>query len=166
MTLKDKLSCECPTQIHLYLEGIFWKLYNHSAFHFSKLIKPYQVKKKYSKTLNIEIVNMGFPQSILPKTLERLREIAVSVDIGEREISVTLAEGQNGYDEWFQQFPLVENVKTLAPDSLVSSFCLQSNKANERVLQALRDFPIMQKTPLDVQLFVLQLQDSLKQGGI
>lgn len=169
MTLKEKIERERPNQVNLYREGIFWKLYNQSAFHFFQLIKPYQIKKKYNKTLNTEIVSMGFPQSVLTNTLGRLRELSVSIEMGKDDITIILLEEQCGYDEWFQQFPLIEKEKLPHSDKVRCSTIAsppvgtKENETNETAIQMLRNFPIMQKTPLEVQLFVLQLQDFLKQ---
>lgn len=145
MTLKEKIERECPTHIHLYREGIFWKLYNQSAFHFSQLIKPYQVKKKYMKTLNMEIVSIGFPQSVLTNALGRLRELSMSVEVGKHEIYIVLLEEQNGYDEWFQQFPLMEkantsNLKTNTLNSVSSVSPSCSNEDAQKMISTLNSY--------------------------
>ena len=55
--------------IRLYLEGTFYKAYEHSAFAFCTRIKDYRVLRKESKTLGRDILYVGFPMSALDKTL-------------------------------------------------------------------------------------------------
>lgn len=164
MTLKEKIEHENPNQIHLYREGMFWKAYNQSAFHFFRLIKPYLVKKRYVKELKTEIVSMGFPHSILDDMLERLESVSVSTEKGEKEICICLQAPQTGYEEWFQQFEVEE--KSDSPNRVGSPVPEPDIHITKGIIQALRDFPIMQKTPLEVQLFVLQLQEQLKTARV
>lgn len=164
MTLKEKIEREKPDQINLYREGMFWKLYNRSAFHFFRLIKPYLVKKKYIKELKTEIVCMGFPHSILTDILNRLQTLSVSIEQEEKEITVRLKESPDGYENWFGQFQIAEKEEEMITTS-INPISEKSCSVMESIIQALRDFPIMQKTPLEVQLFVLQLQEQLKSAG-
>lgn len=108
MTIEEKIERESPEMIRIYREGMFWKLYNRSAFHFFQLIRPYLVKKKYMKGLQAEIVSMGFPHSVLEDMLTRLEDVSVSLEKNEEEITVWLSEPQTGYEEWFGQYSCEE----------------------------------------------------------
>ena len=109
MLLKEKLSRETGNRIHFYREGMFWKLYNQSAFNFSQRVKQYLLKKKYIKEVKSWIVTMGFPDVVLKENLERLREYTLSVNVSEKVVEVELKEGLPGYQEWFEE--IKEEVK-------------------------------------------------------
>lgn len=157
MLLKEKLSREKGNRIHFYREGMFWKLYNQSAFNFSQRVKQYLLKKKYIKELKETIVTMGFPDMVLKENLERLEEYTVSVNISDKVVEVELKEELSGYREWFEGIKEAEEVKEKLPSEvLVKS---QPDNEREQILKDIRDFPILQKTPLEVQMFFIELQN-------
>lgn len=152
MLLKEKLSRETGNRIHFYREGMFWKLYNQSAFNFSQRVKQYLLKKKYIKEVKSWIVTMGFPDVVLKENLERLREYTLSVNVSEKVVEVELKEGLPGYQEWFEEIKEeVKGVREVKEEGTVPVVGNEDEK--ERILKDIRDFPILQKTPLDVQMF-------------
>ena len=54
-------------QIVLHKEGLFYRVYERSAFLFVKHIKEYQVIKKYYKNVKQEVAYLGFPQHVFSK---------------------------------------------------------------------------------------------------
>lgn len=72
MNLKNKLEAERQDEplILLYMEGIFWKAYEQSAMRFAKEVKAYKLQKRFIKTVNREVVSMGFPNSSLQEVLK------------------------------------------------------------------------------------------------
>lgn len=72
MTKKEILEGELANSgtITLYREGTFWMAYEKSALLFHKHIKPYQLKKTYSKSVDGEVVSLGFPESALNSLME------------------------------------------------------------------------------------------------
>ena len=158
MLLKEKLSRETGNRIHFYREGMFWKLYNPSAFNFSQRVKQYLLKKKYIKEVKSWIVTMGFPDVVLKENLERLREYTLSVNVSEKVVEVELKEGLPGYQEWFEEIKEeVKGVREVKEEGTVPVVGNEDEK--ERILKDIRDFPILQKTPLDVQMFFIELQN-------
>lgn len=158
MLLKEKLSRETGNRIHFYREGMFWKLYNQSAFNFSQRVKQYLLKKKYIKEVKSWIVTMGFPDVVLKENLERLREYTLSVNVSEKIVEVELKEGLPGYQEWFEEVKEeVKGVREVKEEGTVPVVGNEDEK--ERILKDIRDFPILQKTPLDVQMFFIELQN-------
>ena len=158
MLLKEKLSRETGNRIHFYREGMFWKLYNQSAFNFSQRVNQYLLKKKYIKEVKSWIVTMGFPDVVLKENLERLREYTLSVNVSEKVVEVELKEGLPGYQEWFEEIKEeVKGVREVKEEGTVPVVGNEDEK--ERILKDIRDFPILQKTPLDVQMFFIELQN-------
>lgn len=92
-------------EINLYLEGLFWKAYEQSAYLFSKNIASLVVKKKRMKKLNKEIVSLGFPKS----SLERLFDQDRTVLINDKYIKFEGYEyDENDYKAWCEALPEYE----------------------------------------------------------
>ena len=70
MTILDKVTLQHrdTTKIFLFKEGIFYKAYNEGAF----LIKDrnYKVTVKKIKSIENEVLSIGFPISVLEKLKE------------------------------------------------------------------------------------------------
>lgn len=156
MLLKEKLAREKADRIYLYREGMFWKLYNVSAFNFSQRVKQYLLKKKYVKEVKETIVTMGFPDVVLKDNLERLKDFTASVQVSEKVVEVVLKEELPGYEEWFKEVRETEEEK---PKPVTVRPLENADSEKERILKDLRDFPILQKTPLEVQMFFVELQN-------
>ena len=72
MNLKEKLEAELQDEplVFLYMEGMFWKAYEQLAMRFTKEVKAYRLQKRFVKTVNSEIVSMGFPNGSLQDVLK------------------------------------------------------------------------------------------------
>lgn len=72
MTIKEILEIENGNKacINLYKEGIFLRVYQKSAYFFTKQIKDLKVMKKFYKNVNCEVVYAGFPDTILSQIQE------------------------------------------------------------------------------------------------
>ena len=53
--------------VHLYAEGMFYKAYERSAFLLCTLFHPFKVSCRFVKTINDNLLSVGFPQSSLSK---------------------------------------------------------------------------------------------------
>lgn len=71
MTFKEIIIREDANQdcIWLYREGIFMKAYERSAFFMHTYIKDFKLSKRYVKSVNMDVVSMGFPENSVPKWL-------------------------------------------------------------------------------------------------
>lgn len=56
--------------VHLWLEGMFWKAYERSAYIFVRRISGYKPYKKWIKAVGGEVVAIGFPTKAFDKLLE------------------------------------------------------------------------------------------------
>ena len=72
MTIKEILEIENANadMINLFKEGIFWRVYQKSAYYFVRHIKELKVLKKFYEIVNCEVVYAGFPDTILPQIQE------------------------------------------------------------------------------------------------
>ncbi|MDR0982704.1 MAG: hypothetical protein LBM07_05630 [Culturomica sp.] len=167
MLLRDKIDSEKPSSLNLYKEGMFWKAYNYSAYNFSRLVKVYVVKKKYVKEMKSEVVSVGFPDKMLKEFVFRMQELCGNLDVSETEVGGVLADElpadyEQGYLDWFSACKCAEVVRQ---DTIHLPTPLPSPPLGDgakEILKSLRDFPILQKSPLDVQMFLIDLQERLK----
>jgi hypothetical protein len=62
MKIKEILEIESNNGgvINLFLEGIFWKAYEQSAYLFSANVEAFAINKKMIKNVQKEIVSLGF----------------------------------------------------------------------------------------------------------
>lgn len=60
-----KTESENIDKIHFYREGVFYKAYERSAYLFVTQVKPFMVKKRFVKSVNQEVVSIGFPTNSL-----------------------------------------------------------------------------------------------------
>jgi hypothetical protein len=69
MKIKEILEIESNNGgvINLFLEGIFWKVYEQSAYLFSANVEAFAINKKMIKNVQKEIVSLGFPETSLAK---------------------------------------------------------------------------------------------------
>ena len=55
--------------IWLYREGMFMKAYERSAFFAHTLIHEFKLSKRYIKTVNMDVISLGFPEPTIPRWL-------------------------------------------------------------------------------------------------
>jgi len=67
---KLRYETENTNVIHLWLEGMFWKAYERSAYLFVHRISEYKPYKKFVRAVGGEVVAIGFPSKKLDKLLE------------------------------------------------------------------------------------------------
>lgn len=67
---KLRYESENTNVVHLWLEGMFWKAYERSAYLFVRRISGYKPYKKYVRSVGGEVVAIGFPSKAIEKLLE------------------------------------------------------------------------------------------------
>ncbi len=71
MTFKEIILREEQNEdsIWLYREGMFMKAYERSAFFAHTLINEFKLSNRYIKTVNMDVISLGFPEQTVPKWL-------------------------------------------------------------------------------------------------
>ena len=66
MTFHEIISRESQNEdsIYLYREGMFMKAYERSEFFAHTLIHEFKLSKRYIKTVNMDVISLGFPKSL------------------------------------------------------------------------------------------------------
>ncbi|MDR0746072.1 MAG: hypothetical protein LBF17_06230 [Mediterranea sp.] len=162
MTIEDiiKEEIENNNTVILFREGIFWKAYEKSAYAFCKHVKPFMVKKKYIRTVNDEIVSIGFPMSSTKAILqgrtilqEEERKMVVSIDQIDHE----------SFMEWKK-----EQTLTAPPANSFSGASYSNNSEafscsnqEKEIINRIRLFNLENKTPLECMFFLSEIKKQL-----
>lgn len=106
MTMNDIIATERRNtdKIYLYLEGIFWKVYERSAFAFIHRISRYKPSKRFIKYLDTEVVSLGFPDASRAKVLGDRPLISATDDLLVLDAG---AIGVEEYERWKEALPLI-----------------------------------------------------------
>ena len=181
MTVKEILVIESANtgSINLFKEGIFWRVYQKSAYFFTKQIKDLKVLKKFYKNVNCEVVYAGFPDTILPQieALSQSKEFKFE-NHNEKHCSISGVEIDNDFEQWFQSHTrhteLVEVQKTKGCDkvyprsadgsasaeySVVNEDAVQYAKRN--IIRQIKEYPVISKTPIEAFNFLADIQKQL-----
>lgn len=161
MTIKEILVVENANtdKINLFKEGIFWRVYNQSAYYFVKHLKELKVMKKFYKVVNIEVVYAGFPDTILPQIEALCQTKGLKFKkCNESHCSISGFEPVNGFEEWKNgikmQVPVQSNGKTSIVDNNL-------DKRKEAVIEKLKGYSLANHTPIETMALVMELQKEL-----
>lgn len=157
MDLKQKLALEIADSenIYLYREGLFWKAYERSAIKFVQTITAYQVNTRYCKAVKMDVISLGFPDTVLSKVLEN----NTYEQTDEKQIilrSVILEE------EEFQTAKSKYVCKTLPETDKSEEEGKQVVDPGISVLERLRRYDVAGVTPVDCMIFLLSLKKELE----
>ena len=144
MTILDKVTLQQQdtTKIFLFKEGIFYKAYNEGAFLLKD--KNYKVAVKKIKSIENEVLSIGFPVSVF----EKLKDEFVF-----------------DFFEWYA----VYNTNTFFDKELyinwhnkvVKESFKTSKTETEYIVEQLKKYPLANKTPMEVFMWVANLQKTL-----
>ncbi len=155
MTVSEIIEIEIGNtgSVILHKEGLFWKAYEHSAYLFHTRIRPLQLSSKRIKYLNRDIIYFGLPDNSLEKLLESNTQWNPERDTNKITI--------NGFHIDQEEFGIwkYNNVTPInVPDrSEKSSDYVYASKIFEKI----KKFPVLNKSPLDCQNFIIELQNTL-----
>lgn len=145
--------------IYFYREGVFYKAYEHSAYLFITNIKVFQTKKRFVKSINQEIVSVGFPTNSLKSyfSVDKIKEEGNMAEVElDKVIDIT------AFTQWKSGLPIYQEdsgkqIKPVQqhtqPQPIISS--------NEELIMKIRMFPIEGKTPLECMLFLSEIKSKL-----
>lgn len=172
---KLKLETENTGMVHLWLEGMFWKAYERSAYIFSQRIGDYKPYKRWIKAMGGEIVAIGFPS----KAFDRLIQGRVAEKIDEKHYVLTgftmEKQEMKNFQEWkknIASFPYQRvNPDTDVTDKTSEHLMLTSVKEQkepeaeirhrlekaENIIEEIRRFRMESATPLQCMLFLAGL---------
>lgn len=146
MTILDKttLQNQNPSKIFLFKEGIFYKAYNEGVFLLKD--KNYKVAVKKIKSIENEVLSIGFPESVFEKLkIEFVVDDFEGYSCCANNVVFDNLEYQNWRDE----------VSNNQPD--ISKF---SN--HQQIIEQIKNYPLANKTPIEVFEWVVSLQNKVR----
>ena len=143
--------------IVLYKEGIFWKMFEKSAFRFVSHFKPYQIIKKPLKESGQQYVYCGFPDNALEQNLKLMDNQNVTRNNTRIEINGFETLNEEAFHAWKNNFDII--VKTNPTNAKNSSNNFSGNY--DGIIERIKLFQLINKTPVDCQLFIMELQKEL-----
>lgn len=150
MRIKDILVQESTNRerIVLFKEGVFWRAYQVSAYLFVHHIRELKVTHKYVKSAKADAFFIGFPTKILEDVLDKAREKNWKIEREEGKIQITTDQQvpEEKFEEWAKAFRRISEAKS------------EAHSGHHDIIERIKRFPIMEKTPLETQQFVLELK--------
>ncbi len=146
MKIKDILHLEKSNfnTIILHKEGMFYRAYEISAYLFTLYIKRYKVIKKFYKNVNSEVVYLGFPIN----NLDIILKIANKHTVSKQERTIII----NDFQFKNEKFVLWKSEIEISEKSDILSQNIETKIIN---------FPVANKTPIECQQFLIELQNEL-----
>lgn len=150
MRIKDILVLESTNRDRIVLlkEGVFWRAYQVSAYLFVHYIRELKVTHKYVKTAKADAFFIGFPTKILEDVLDKARAKNWKIEREEGKIQITTDQQapEEQFEEWTKVHRSIPEAKS------------KTDAGHPEIIERIRRFPIMEKTPLETQQFVLELK--------
>ena len=143
MTILDKVTLQQQdtTKIFLFKEGVFYKAYNEGAFLLQD--RNYKVAVKKIKSVENEVLSIGFPISVL----EKLKENRQSEEYDNYcSLQSNIVFSLLLYEEWYQN--QITNIKRVDRKYL-EEYTLKDT---------IKNYPLANKTPIVVFIWVADLQ--------
>ena len=149
MSIVEILETEAENSaIKLHKEGLFWRAYEHSAFLFLNNIKKYSITKKYYKNVKKEVVYLGFPENSIGSVEKICNKLKLTLLKAEKQITIKGLAGfsKSSFEDW------KNSIEQAIP----------KNKLNHgSILDKIRNFPVVSKSPMECQQFLIEIQKEL-----
>ena len=95
------LETDDPGCIHLVRDRLFWQAWERSAFLFVRLLRPYRVHHRFVKKVGMDLVWLGFPESVLPALqAESAADGWEWNQVTNDHVKITGIPAQQGFEEW------------------------------------------------------------------
>jgi len=146
MTILEKVTLQNQNSLKvvLFKEGIFYKVYNEGAF----LLKSrnYKVAVKKIKSIDNEVLSIGFPESVFEKMKQEC-VIEFFEDYSCCNSNETFDKSE--YDNWRNEIILNQ------PD-------ISKTSNQQQIINEIINYPLATKTPIEVFQWVASLQNKIR----
>ena len=151
MTTKEKIALATQNnKLYCFKEGMFYKVYNQNAMWFTQHIKVYKINSKFVKTVNQQVFSIGFPQSlVLANLLVSQNKALLKIEETQGFIAYKINHSSNeqAYVSWCNE--VQHNNSTTE---------IQKNTPSKTIVQELKNFDLVHKTPMQAFEFVARLK--------
>lgn len=149
MTILEKttLQNQNPSKIYLFKEWIFYKAYNEGAFLLKN--KKYKVAVKKIKSIDNEVLSIGFPESVFEKM-----KLEFVVDTFDDYSCCNSNEtfDETAYSVWYKE--IIISLPKFRDDN-------SKNENHYQIIEQLKNYPLATKTPIEVFAWVASLQSKI-----
>ena len=156
MILQEKttLQRECPNTALAFKEGVFYKVYNEGAW----LLRHLNYKMQQKGKGEIRSVYIGFPESVL-QTMALDDKIAYKSDFV--EIHTGLVFDKSTYTSWkVNTFNEIERYANTSQGNTSHN----NDKTSQQVLNEIAAYPLANKTPIEVFIWVSSIQSLIRES--
>ncbi len=154
-TIDEKICIERNRQlgcIIFFLEGGFYRAYEHSALDAIKNLHEFKVNCRFYKALNNRVVSIGFPVTSLVK-FARGNKVEQHDDIATIILpSGAIRTSKEEFTAWKESLPTTEDLNGPVP----------SEKQRNELYHKIIKFPIESRSPLQCMLFLAELKNELQ----
>ena len=143
MTILDKVTLQLQdtTKIFLFKEGLFYKAYNEGAFLLKD--KNYKVAVKKIKSVENEVLSIGFPVSVF----EKLKDEFVFEFFDKYAVyNTNTFFNKELYNDWHNKV-------------VKESFKTSKTETEFYIVEQLKKYPLANKTPMEAFLFLKEIQE-------
>lgn len=147
MKIADIIAQENHHTIKLYKQGVFWVAYEQSAYAIWKNT-GYKASKKYIKSIAQSIVSVGFPDTSLKKWQFQKKETLLEGTEKYKCFLSSAAWDNSEYESWKNNTDVFENREVY--------------KEKRSMEEAIKNFPLEKKTPIEAFLFIEELKKNMK----
>lgn len=144
--------------IYFYREGVFYKAYEQSAYLFVHHVKPFQVKKRFVKSVKREVVTIGFPTNSLYSYFAK-EQVVESENEAKAELNQKIDSVD--FEQWRASIPVSEDLPTSTTKEIHNTLII-TTASEKNVVMQVRMFPIEAKTALDCMLFLSEIKKQLE----
>ncbi len=157
--MKEKLAYEQHNEgiIRLWPEGGFYRAFERSAYLFVNYVRQYEVKRKFVKVVNSDVVDIGFPKSVL----DRLGHDIEDCSNGSKLIKLDSSIDEQSFQIWRSSVPqgVVRQPKVPVYPELQPP--VAKSHAEHAVSQRIRQLTMASLTPMQCMVLLAELQNDL-----
>ena len=145
MTIIEKLTSRKENELRLYKEGVFWVAYEQDAYLVSQ-VKTLKPTKKAIKSIQREIVSVGFPSSSLDGVLSHFPLISRGENLVVMKVDAPVVPSD--FENWKKQINL----------SVHPTRKEEPAPENQALINRIKAFKLHTASPMDCMRFIEEIQ--------
>ena len=157
---RERETDDSRRQIHLFADGSFYRAYEWSAWLCCSYVNKFKVTKRYNKSIETDLVFVGFPKTSLQKFLPEGTSIEEKED---GRIIMTLPEtlfqpqpeSEQEYTNWRSTIPMAEPKQKPLPTLANRPVSVTG------IMKKVMEYNVLEHSPIECMQFVSDIQRQL-----
>lgn len=145
---------ENVSRIYLYREGLFYKAYERSAYLWTQKVCHYEVKVRHVKAVDVEVMSIGFPASVLERKLN-----GCCYDKDGENVIVEVGGGIVFDEVAYRQWRSGCKAASVTGGVVEKSVCIR-----DEIVGRIMNFPIESSSPIECMVFLSELKRQCQSG--